>query len=119
MLKEPLTYHQIIHIAAEFAERGHVLDLESSSRIDRRLSFEPRLHDNLANPLIGGLSGLMHVNSRGARRDSYHLPGHDTVSEPIFVRGGTIQQRATDGCCPSYGVLPRIEATLPFLKPRD
>ena len=35
--------------------------------------------------LIGGLSGLMHVNSRGARRDSYQLPGHDTVSEPIFV----------------------------------
>jgi carotenoid cleavage dioxygenase len=36
-------------------------------------------------PLIGGLSGLMHVNSRGARRGQYRLPGHDTISEPIFV----------------------------------
>lgn len=49
VLKEPLTHHQILHIAAEFAERGYLLDLGGSSRIDRRLSFKPRLHDNLAN----------------------------------------------------------------------
>ncbi len=36
-------------------------------------------------PLMGGLSGLMHVDSRGAQRAHYRLPGHDTVSEPIFV----------------------------------
>jgi carotenoid cleavage dioxygenase len=34
---------------------------------------------------MGGLSGLMHVDSRGAQRAHYRLPGHDTVSEPIFV----------------------------------
>lgn len=36
-------------------------------------------------PLMGGLSGLMHVNGQGDRKGRYQLPGRDTVSEPIFV----------------------------------
>jgi hypothetical protein len=49
VLKEPLTHHQIIHIAAAFAERGHVLDLARSCRKTRRLVFKPHLHDNVAD----------------------------------------------------------------------
>lgn len=49
MLKEPLTHHQIIHIAAAFAERGHVLDPGSSCRMTRRLVFKPHVYDNVAD----------------------------------------------------------------------
>jgi hypothetical protein len=49
VLKEPLTHHQIIHIAAAFAERGHVLDPGRTCRKTRRLVFKPHLHDNVAD----------------------------------------------------------------------
>lgn len=59
-------------------------------RIDERRSGTLSDHGWYATldpdlPILGGLSGLMHVDSRGARRGRYQLPGRDTVSEPIFV----------------------------------
>lgn len=44
VLREPWTHHDIIRIVAPFVERGHVLDLDASSRNERRLVFRSRLH---------------------------------------------------------------------------
>lgn len=38
-----------------------------------------------ALPLIGGLSGLVHVDGAGRRLGHYMLPAGDTISEPAFV----------------------------------
>jgi carotenoid cleavage dioxygenase len=36
-------------------------------------------------PMFGALSGIVHVDGKGARRGQYLLPAGDTISEPVFV----------------------------------
>jgi carotenoid cleavage dioxygenase-like enzyme len=38
--------------------------------------------------MFGALSGVVHVDGKGARRGQYLLPAGDTISEPVFVERG-------------------------------
>jgi carotenoid cleavage dioxygenase-like enzyme len=46
-------------------------------------------------PMFGALSGLVHVDGKGARLEQYLLPAGDTLSEPVFVAAG---DDAAEGC---------------------
>jgi carotenoid cleavage dioxygenase-like enzyme len=40
-------------------------------------------------PILGGFSGVVHVDGRGSRLGRYLLPIGDTISEPVFVARGS------------------------------
>lgn len=59
-------------------------------RIDERRAGLSHQHGwyacaNPSSPLLGGLSGIVHVDGNGRRRGQYLLPSGDTTSEPVFV----------------------------------
>jgi len=59
-------------------------------RVDDRRAGRKSMHGwyacaNPDLPIIGGLSGIAHVDGNGKRNDKYHLPTGDTISEPVFV----------------------------------
>jgi carotenoid cleavage dioxygenase len=59
-------------------------------RIDDRRAGLPSRHGwyacaNPDTPVFGALSGIAHVDDKGARKGTYLLPDGDTLSEPVFV----------------------------------
>ena len=59
-------------------------------RIDDRFAGLPTRHGwyasaNPASQLLGGMSGLVHVDHHTSTRAHYRLPPGDTTSEPVFV----------------------------------
>jgi len=44
-------------------------------------------------PMFGALSGIVHVDGKGARLGKYLLPAGDTISEPVFVASGEACRR--------------------------
>jgi carotenoid cleavage dioxygenase-like enzyme len=83
-------------------------------RIDDRRAGLPSNHGwyacaNPDRPMFGALAGLVHVDGKGRRLETYLLPDGDTLSEPVFVaRGGdaaegdgwllTVVWRARENC---------------------
>jgi carotenoid cleavage dioxygenase-like enzyme len=59
-------------------------------RIDDRRAGLPSRHGwyacaNPDMPMFGALAGLVHVDGKGRRLETYLLPDGDTLSEPVFV----------------------------------
>ncbi len=97
-LTQPWTHHDIIRLVAPFTEHGRQLDLEASSRTERRLVFRPRLH----GVAVGGMSITEHLVLENPSRGTYRAVRDAILPDGLLSR--LIAQGPEPG-----GVLAAIE----------